>query len=105
MLLWRALSAAAPPTRFACSGRLDSEPLPFLCPEVSVEGVGHLALPLCLQQAAVLKAVAEQAPHGKGLRTVVDTAVRDALQVGGAVYVGLAGNWYFAGNPFLSGWL
>jgi hypothetical protein len=64
-----------------------------------------LALPLCLQQAAVLKAVAEQALHGKGLRTVVDTAVRDALQVGGAVYVGLAGNCYFAGNPFLSGWL
>jgi hypothetical protein len=73
--------------------------------QVSVEGVGHLALPLCLQQAAVLKAVAEQALHGKGLRTVVDTAVRDALQVGGAVYVGLAGNCYFAGNPFLSGWL
>jgi hypothetical protein len=41
-----------------------------------------------LQQAAVLKAVAEQAPHGKGLRTVVNTAVRDALQVSGAVHVG-----------------
>jgi hypothetical protein len=41
-LLWSALSAAAPPTRFACSGCLDElplrEPLPFLCPEVSVEG-------------------------------------------------------------------
>jgi hypothetical protein len=44
-------------------------------------GVGRLALPLTKEQAATLKAAAEQAPHGKGLRTVVDTAVRDAFQV------------------------
>lgn len=44
-------------------------------------GVGRLGLPLSREQAATLKSVAEQAPHGKGLRTVVDTAVRDAFQV------------------------
>jgi hypothetical protein len=37
-MLWNALNAAAPPTRFACSGRLDKSPLPFLCPEVTVAG-------------------------------------------------------------------
>jgi hypothetical protein len=47
-----------------------------------VEGVGRLSLPLLPAQAAAMKAVAEQAPHGRGLRTVVDTAVRDAYQVG-----------------------
>lgn len=81
-LLWDALSAATPPTRFACSGRLDKQPLPFLCPDITVAGVGRLSLPLLPVQAAAIKAVAEQAPHGRGLRTVVDTAVRDAYQVG-----------------------
>lgn len=81
-MLWDALHAAAPPRRFACSGRLDSSPMPFLCPRVSVSGVGQLGLPLSLEQAMTLRAAAQQAPYGKGLRTVVDTAVRDAYQVG-----------------------
>lgn len=46
-------------------------------------GVGRLGLPLSVEQASTLKAVAEQAPHGKGLRTVLDTTVRDAWEVGG----------------------
>lgn len=77
-LLWHALHASARPSRFACSGRLQA---PWLCPDLSVSGVGRLGLPLSREQAATLKAAAEQAPHGKGLRTVVDTAVRDAFQV------------------------
>jgi len=81
-MLWDALHAAAPPRRFACSGRLDSSPMPFLCPRVSVSGVGQLGLPLSIEQATTLRAAAQQAPYGKGLRTVVDTAVRDAYQVG-----------------------
>jgi hypothetical protein len=83
-LLWDALSAAVPPIQFACSGKLsEAPPAPLLTfPDVTVEGVGRLALPLSKEQAAALKAVAEQAPHGRGLHTVVDTAVRDAHQVG-----------------------
>jgi hypothetical protein len=53
-------------------------------------GVGRLGLPLSVEQAGTLKSVAEQAPHGKGMRTVLDTTVRDALQVGGGW---LAGMW------------
>ena len=82
-LLYDALHASAPPTCFACSGRLDAKPLPFLCPEVTVAGVGRLGLPLSAEQAVTLAAASEQAPYGKGLDTVVDTAVRDAHQVGG----------------------
>lgn len=78
-LLWAALHAAAPPSSFACSGHLQA---PWLCPDISVSGVGRLGLPLSKEQAAVLKAAAEKAPHGRGLDTVLDTAVRDAFQVG-----------------------
>lgn len=83
-LLWNTLSSAVPPTRFACSGKLSQPPpapLPAY-PDITVAGVGRLALPLTQQQADSLKAVAEQAPHGRGQSTVVDTAVRDAYQVG-----------------------
>lgn len=83
-LLWDVLSAAVPPIQFACSGKLsEAPPAPLSTfPDITVEGFGPLALPLSKEQAAALKAVAEQAPHGRGLRTVVDTAVRDAYQVG-----------------------
>jgi hypothetical protein len=83
-LLWDALSAAVPPIQFACSGKLsEAPPAPLSTfPDITVEGVGPLVLPLSKEQAAALKAVAEQAPHGRGLRTVVDTEVRDAYQVG-----------------------
>eukprot|EP00878_Enallax_costatus_P025828 GHUV01027659.1.p1 GENE.GHUV01027659.1~~GHUV01027659.1.p1 ORF type:complete len:179 (+),score=35.69 GHUV01027659.1:1117-1653(+) len=77
-LLCDALHASAPPGRFACSGHLEA---PWLCPDISVAGVGRLALPLSKEQAVSLRSVAKQAPHGRGSRTVVDTAVRDGLQV------------------------
>jgi hypothetical protein len=82
-MLWDALHSSAPPSRFACSGRLDGK-VPFFLPDISVAGVGRLGLPLSKEQAVRLKAGAEQAPHGRGLRTVVDTAVRDAFQVSGS---------------------
>eukprot|EP00878_Enallax_costatus_P030549 GHUV01033270.1.p1 GENE.GHUV01033270.1~~GHUV01033270.1.p1 ORF type:complete len:160 (+),score=26.03 GHUV01033270.1:310-789(+) len=78
-LIWDALHASAPPSRFACSGRLET---PCLCPNISVAGVGRLGLPLSKEQAVSLRSVARQAPHGRGFRTVVDTAVRDGFQVG-----------------------
>ena len=53
-------------------------------------GVGRLGLPLSVEQAVTLAAASEQAPYGKGLHTVVDTAVRDAHQVGGE-----GGQWGF----------
>jgi len=82
-MLWDALHAAAPPTPFACSAHINNQrqQVPLQYPEVSVSGVGLLKLPLPADQAAGLKAVAQQAPHGKGMETVVDTTVRDALQV------------------------
>jgi hypothetical protein len=81
-----ALQGALPPGTFACFGRLDDQPLPFLCPEIAVEGVGRLGLPLAAEQAGALSAAAEQAPYGRGTDTLVDTAVRDALQVKRAVH-------------------
>lgn len=83
-MLWDALHAAAPPTPVACSACINQQQqqqVPLQYPEVSVSGVGLLKLPLPADQAAGLKAVAQQAPHGKGMETVVDTTVRDALQV------------------------
>jgi hypothetical protein len=94
--LWDALQGAAPPGSFACGGALSH--LPWLCPEVAVEGVGQLALPLCPEQAATLRAAAQQAPYGKGLDTLVDRAVRDALQVRGASSASSAAAWQGSGG-------
>ena len=54
--------------------------LPAL-PGLSVTGVGPIGLPLSSSQALLLAAVATQAPHGQGHKTVVDTAVRNTLQI------------------------
>jgi len=59
-VLWEALHSTALRSSFACSGRL----YPNLLPTVTVAGVGRLKLPLSKKQAASLKTVAEQAPHG-----------------------------------------
>ena len=53
----------------------------FSLPRLNSEGVGPLSLPLPPSQAAQLKAVASQAPFGRGEKTVVDTTVRNALQL------------------------
>ena len=58
-------------------GRADMPHLPGLV----VEGVGDISLPLNEVQAKMLAATAERAPHGKGLKTVVDISVRNTLQI------------------------
>ena len=50
-------------------------------PVVTVDGVGQLAFPLLPSQCQQLIGVAQQAPFGRGERTVVDVAVRNTWQV------------------------
>ena len=54
----------------------------LLPPSLSVRGVGPIALPLLPEQAAQLAAAAERAPYGRGPDTIIDTAVRNTLQIG-----------------------
>ena len=54
----------------------------LLPPSLSVQGVGPIALPLLPGQAEQLAAAAEQAPYGRGPDTIIDTAVRNTLQIG-----------------------
>ena len=51
-------------------------------PNMKVEGVGELTFPLLPDQAEKLAEAAQQAPFGRGLETVVDTSVRNTLQIG-----------------------
>lgn len=74
-----ALNTVSPAGTFAVAGSVQvAQPL---CPDVCVDGVGRLGLPLCVAQAAQLSAAAEDAPFGKGTETLVDKSVRDAKQV------------------------
>ena len=66
------------PTSFAVQGELAE------FSEVSVDGVGALAMPVGADAFAALLALSEPAPHGQGMATVVDEAVRRARQVAGA---------------------
>ncbi|OCH94338.1 hypothetical protein OBBRIDRAFT_801332 [Obba rivulosa] len=50
-------------------------------PVLDIDGPGLIGLPLNTREAEVLKAAAEQAPFGKGERTVVDKNVRDTWQI------------------------
>ncbi len=67
------------PGGFCTSGVIDT-----LAPGLEVDGVGPVALPLLTTQAEQLVAVAEQAPFGRGERTLVDTTVRRTWQVDAA---------------------
>jgi predicted 2-oxoglutarate/Fe(II)-dependent dioxygenase YbiX len=51
-------------------------------PRLEVDGVGPIALPLLPMQAQQLVAVAERAPYGRGMDTLVDTQVRRTWQIG-----------------------
>ncbi|MCI4428010.1 MAG: 2OG-Fe(II) oxygenase [Burkholderiales bacterium] len=51
-------------------------------PQLQVEGVGPVALPLLPIQAEQLIAAAERAPYGRGPETLVDTDVRRTWQIG-----------------------
>ena len=48
---------------------------------VTIDGLGTLSLPVTPYVAAAVKQVCEVAPHGKGLKTVVDMNVRRAFQI------------------------
>ena len=91
--IFDALRRADPlPGAFAGTG--DVPNLPSLVPAISVRagGVGRLGLPLCSLQGAALVAAGTPAPHGAGTATVLDTAVRRALQID-AHDVDIAASW------------
>jgi hypothetical protein len=71
------LSAVQRPGDFFASGRLE-----LLPPRLTVDGVGQIALPLLPVQAEQLIALAERAPYGRGVTTIVDTSVRRTWQIG-----------------------
>jgi hypothetical protein len=50
--------------------------VPAILPGLEVRKVGPIGLPLTIKQAEELKAQCEQAPYGKGTKTLVDTDVR-----------------------------
>ncbi len=61
---------------FSFSGRMEIH-----TPLMEVAGVGPIALPLLPFQARQLIAIAEQAPYGRGMETLVDTSVRRTWQI------------------------
>jgi hypothetical protein len=71
------LSTVQRPGDFSASGTIE---LP--APRLEVDGVGVVALPLLPMQAEQLVAVAEHAPYGRGMETVIDTQVRRTWQIG-----------------------
>lgn len=50
-------------------------------PRVTVKSVGDLSFPVPKAQIDALIDVAEQAPYGKGIETLMDTSVRDCWQI------------------------
>jgi len=50
-------------------------------PGLDVDGVGRVALPLTNQTASLIASVGDQAPCGRGTETILDTTVRDTIQI------------------------
>ncbi|KAF9044406.1 hypothetical protein BJ165DRAFT_198051 [Panaeolus papilionaceus] len=50
-------------------------------PGLSISGLGSIGLPLSERDAKAIVSQAAQAPFGKGLKTVVDTTVRDTWEI------------------------
>ena len=50
-------------------------------PGLDVDGVGRVPLPLTNETARLIASVGDQAPFGRGADTVVDTSVRDTIQI------------------------
>ena len=71
------LATVRRPGDFFASGTIE-----FLVPQLEVEGVGQIALPVLPIQAKQLISAAAQAPYGRGEQTLVDTAVRRTWQIG-----------------------
>ena len=76
--IWELLVQLDVPGAWSTGGAAPGMPC---LPGLDVEGAGVLPLPLNEETAYKLAGVAVQAPHGRGTETVVDTAVRNTLQV------------------------
>ena len=50
-------------------------------PGLDVDGVGPVALPLTDETSKLIASVGHQAPYGRGTDTIVDTTVRDTIQI------------------------
>lgn len=50
-------------------------------PGLDIDGVGRVALPLTEQAAELIASTGQQAPYGRGADTVIDTTVRDTIQI------------------------
>jgi hypothetical protein len=74
--LARILPAIRRPGDFYATGIAD-----MFAPNLEVDGVGRISLPLLPMQAEQLIAVAVRAPYGRGEETVVDTKVRRTWQI------------------------
>jgi len=70
------LAAVDRPGNYCASG---TESL--VLPELEVEGVGEISLPLTAKVAKELIACCHQAPYGTGTETVVDTNVRKVREL------------------------
>jgi predicted 2-oxoglutarate/Fe(II)-dependent dioxygenase YbiX len=70
------LSTIKRPGSFYATGTTE-----IFAPQLEVEGVGPISLPLLPVQVEQLVAVAEQAPYGRGEETLVDPEVRRTWQI------------------------
>ncbi len=59
---------------------------------IEIEGIGPVNLPMRPKHVRELIAHAESAPYGKGTRTIVDTSVRDSLEIK-ASYLSFSDDW------------
>ena len=50
-------------------------------PGLDVDGIGRIPLPLTEHTAEKIASVGDQAPYGRGADTIVDTTVRDTIQI------------------------
>jgi hypothetical protein len=74
--LLAALDTIESPGTFASKGEL-----PYVDPQINVQDVGPVTLPLQESQARQMIEQAHQAPYGKGSETLVDTKVRNTLEL------------------------
>lgn len=75
--LVKILQTVQRPGDFYVTGRQE-----IFAPNITVDRVGRIALPLLPVQAEQLIAIAEPAPYGRGKETLVDTEVRRTWQLG-----------------------
>ncbi len=74
--LFESLQTIESPGDYYANGKLD-----IFLPQLEVDGVGRIALPLLPVQMQQLVATAERAPFGKGTQTLVNTEIRRTWQI------------------------